>query len=116
LQVGVEKQDIRKLNYEDKIIDLSDKLTNFNKTASLMKQLDLVISSDTSVAHLAAALDLEVWVPLQKVPDWRWLNKGEKTPWYNSAKLFRQKTARVWDGVFQSIFAKLNKKFKIKIK
>jgi tetratricopeptide (TPR) repeat protein len=116
LQVGVEKQDIKKLNYEDKIIDLSDKLTNFNKTASLMKQLDLVISSDTSVAHLAAALDLEVWVPLQKVPDWRWLNKGEKTPWYNSAKLFRQKTARVWDGVFQSIFAKLNKKFKIKIK
>ncbi len=116
LQVGVEKEDIKKYGYEDDIIDLTDKLTDFNKTASLVKQLDLTISSDTSVAHLCAALDLEVWVPLQKIPDWRWLNKGEKTPWYNSAKLFRQKTARVWDGVFQSIFAKLSKQFKIKIK
>jgi len=116
LQVGVEKEDIKKYGFEDDIIDLTDKLTDFNKTASLVKQLDLTISSDTSVAHLVASLDLPVWVPLQKIPDWRWLNKGEKTPWYNSAKLFRQKTARVWDGVFQSIFAKLSKEFKIKIK
>ena len=116
LQVGIEKEDIIKAGYEKDIIDLTHKITDFSKTASLMKQLDLTISSDTSVAHLAAALDLPVWIPLQKYPDWRWTTKGETTPWYNSAKLFRQKSPRVWEGVFQSIFAKLSKQFKIKIK
>ncbi len=102
--------------YEDKIIDLTHKLNSFKKTASFIDQLDLVISSDTSVAHLSGALNKEVWIPLQKVPDWRWANKGEKSHWYPSAKLFRQKTNRVWDSVFQSIYAKLGVKFKIKIK
>ncbi|WP_072682768.1 tetratricopeptide repeat protein [Arcobacter sp. LA11] len=116
LQVGPENEDIKKLGFEDKIIDVTDKLTDFSKTASLMKELDLVISSDTSVAHLAGALDVPVWIPLQKVPDWRWGNRGETTPWYPSAKLFRQKTSRVWDSVFQSIYDKLFSNFKIKIK
>ncbi len=116
LQVGPENEDIKKYNYEDKIIDLTPKLTDFSKTASLLKELDLVISSDTSVAHLAGALNVPVWVPLQKIPDWRWQNKGIKTPWYPSAKLFRQKSARVWDGVFQSICDNIYQNFKIKIK
>ena len=55
-------------------------------------------------------------IPLQKIPDWRWENKGDKSYWYESATLFRQKSARSWDSVFQSIYAKLNKKFKVKIK
>ncbi|PLY07441.1 MAG: hypothetical protein C0625_04495 [Arcobacter sp.] len=116
LQVGPENEDIKKLGFEDKIVDLTDKLTDFSKTASLMKELDLVISSDTSVAHLAGALDVPVWIPLQKIPDWRWGNKGENSPWYPSAKLFRQKTARVWESVFQSIYDKIFSNFKIKIK
>ena len=116
LQVGPENEDIKNLGFEDKIIDVTDKLTDFSKTATLMKELDLVISSDTSVAHLAGALDVPVWIPLQKVPDWRWGNKGEVSPWYPSAKLFRQKTSRVWDSVFQSIYDKLFTNFKIKIK
>ena len=115
LQVGPEKEDIKKLGLEDKIIDLTDKLTDFSKTATLIEQLVLVISSDTSVAHLAGALNAPVWVPLQKIPDWRWQNKGESIAWYPSAKLFRQKSARVWDSVFKSIYGKLNSKFKIKI-
>lgn len=115
LQVGPENEDIKKYNYEEKIIDLTHKLSDFSKTASLMKELDLIISSDTSVAHLAGALNLPVWIPLQKVPDWRWQNKGETIAWYPSAKLFRQKTARVWDSVFKSIYGKLYSKFKIKI-
>ena len=115
LQVGDGKEDIEKYGYEKDIIDLTPKLTNFAKTASLIDKLDLVISSDTSVAHLAGALNKPVWIPLQKIPDWRWSNKGETTKWYPSAKLFRQKTQRVWDGVFQSIIAKLSKQFKIKI-
>jgi tetratricopeptide (TPR) repeat protein len=115
LQVGDGSEDIKKLGFEDKIIDLTDKLTDFSKTAYLIDNLDLVISSDTSVAHLTGALNRPVWIPLQKVPDWRWTNKGETTKWYPSAKLFRQKTARVWEGVFQSLNAKLSKQFKIKI-
>lgn len=115
LQVGEGSEDIKKLGYEDKIIDLTHKLTNFSKTASLINELDLVISSDTAVAHLAGALNKQVWIPLQKIPDWRWTNKGETTKWYPSAKLFRQKTAKVWESVFQSINAKLSKQYKIKI-
>lgn len=115
LQVGDGSEDIKKLGFENKVIDLTSKLTDFSKTASLINELDLVISSDTAVAHLAGALNKEVWIPLQKIPDWRWTNKGETTKWYPSAKLFRQKTARVWDGVFQSLNAKLSKQFKIKI-
>jgi len=116
LQVGVENEDIKKANLQDKVIDLTSKLTDFNKTAYLMSQLDFVISSDTSVAHLAGAINKEVIVPLQKVPDWRWENKGEKSYWYSSAKLFRQKTARVWNSVFQSIYAKMNKQYKVRLK
>ena len=115
LQVGEGNEDIKKLGYEDKIIDLTHKLTNFSKTASLINELDLVISSDTAVAHLSGALNKPVWIPLQKIPDWRWTNKGETTKWYPSAKLFRQKTAKVWESVFQSINAKLSKQYKIKI-
>jgi len=115
LQVGPENEDIKKLELEDKIVDLTSKLTDFSKTAALMENLDLVISSDTSVAHLAGAIDVPVWVPLQKIPDWRWGTKGDTTPWYASAKLFRQKSARVWDSVFQSIYDKLYSNFKIKI-
>uniref|UniRef100_UPI004047EA91 tetratricopeptide repeat protein n=1 Tax=Aliarcobacter sp. TaxID=2321116 RepID=UPI004047EA91 len=115
LQVGDGSEDIKKLGYENDIIDLTDKLTNFSKTASLISKLDLVISSDTAVAHLTGSLNKPIWIPLQKIPDWRWTNKGETTKWYPSAKLFRQKTARVWESVFQSINAKLSKQYKIKI-
>ena len=116
LQVGPESKDIIDAGYQDDIIDLTSSLKSFEHTAYLINQLDLVISSDTSVAHLAGALNKEVWVPLQKMPDWRWLKKGEKSIWYKSAKLFRQKTVRQWDSVFQSIFAKMSKQFKIRIK
>ncbi len=116
LQVGDGSEDIKRLGFQNKIIDLTDKLTDFSKTASFMNELDLVISSDTSVAHLAGALNKPVWIPLQKVPDWRWQNKGEISAWYPSAKLFRQKTARSWDSVFQSIYAKIFSNYRIKIK
>lgn len=115
LQVGDGSEDIKKYGYEKDIIDLTSKLTSFAKTASLIDKLDLVISSDTSVAHLAGALNKPVWIPLQKIPDWRWTNKNETTKWYPSAKLFRQKTQRNWDSVFQSLLAKFSKQYKIKI-
>ncbi|XPV69998.1 MAG: tetratricopeptide repeat protein [Halarcobacter sp.] len=115
LQLGPDKEAIKKLGLEDKVIDITDKLTDFSKTADLVQELDLVVSSDTSVVHLCGAMNIPVWVMVPKIPDWRWGNKGETSPWYKSAKLFRQKSARVWDSVFQSIYDKLFSNFKIKI-
>jgi FkbM family methyltransferase len=70
-------------------------------TAAIMKNLDLVITADTSIAHLAGALGVPVWVPLVLVPDWRWGLEGERTPWYASMRLFRQTKLRDWAGVFE---------------
>ncbi len=116
LQVGPENKELEKTGLNDKVIDWTEKLTDFNKTAYLIKQLDFVISSDTSVAHLCGAMNKEVWIPLQKIPDWRWETAGDKSYWYPSAKLFRQKTARVWDSVFQAMYDKINKQYKVRIK
>jgi tetratricopeptide (TPR) repeat protein len=116
LQVGPEKDDIKTAGFENNIIDLTDNLTDFSQTAALIDQLDLIISSDTSVAHLAGAMNKKVWIPLQKMPDWRWLKKGDDSIWYDNTKLFRQKTARVWDSVFQSLISKISKEYRIKIK
>jgi len=115
LQVGEKVKDIKENGLQDDIVDMSEKLDSFAKTASLIEQLDLVISSDTSVAHLAGAMGKEVWVPLQKMPDWRWESKGKSSYWYPNANLFRQKSFRKWDSVFQSIYDKLNRKYKLKI-
>lgn len=115
LQVGDGKEDIAKNNFENKIIDLSDFLTDFEQTAVLVKQLDLVITSDTSVAHLCGALGVKTWTLLQKYPDWRWGNKGETSYMYGSMKLIRQKTNRNWDSVFQSVYDRIQREFKLKL-
>ena len=75
----------------------------FMDTAAVMMNLDLVITSDTSVAHLAGALGVSVWVALPYVPDWRWLLEREDSPWYPTMRLFRQKKAGDWEGVFERI-------------
>ena len=62
----------------------------FLDAAAVMMTLDLVISSDTAMAHLAGALARPVWIPLKQVPDWRWMARREDTPWYPTARLFRQ--------------------------
>ncbi len=72
----------------------------FIDTAAVMQCLDLVITSDTSVAHLAGALGRPVWVGLQHVPDWRWLLEGEDCLWYPTMRLFRQTRRGDWGGVF----------------
>ncbi|MDQ2101916.1 tetratricopeptide repeat protein [Azospirillum isscasi] len=72
----------------------------FLDTAAVMMNLDLVITSDTSVAHLAGALGRPVWVPLKTAADWRWLRDREDSPWYPTLRLFRQTTAGEWGSVF----------------
>ena len=116
LQVGHGSEQIEENGYEKDIIDTTDKFTDFSKTASFMKELDLVISSDTSVAHLAGAIGVKTYTPLQKYPDWRWLNKGDDSYLYPSMKLFRQKQNGNWKTVFQSLLATMDKEYKLKLK
>jgi len=72
------------------IVDLSPMMTDFNVTANLVSQMDLIISVDTAVAHLAGAMGKPTFLILPKVPDWRWGTEGDKTPWYPTMRLFRE--------------------------
>ena len=75
----------------------------FLDTAAVMMSCDLVITSDTAVAHLAGALGVTTWVALKYVPDWRWFMDRLDSPWYPSMRLFRQDAVGDWDGVFHHI-------------
>jgi Flp pilus assembly protein TadD len=74
---------------------------DFTETAAIMSHLDLVITPDTAVAHLAGGLGVPVWVALSSVGDWRWLDGRDDSPWYPTMRLFRQTTLGDWDGVFR---------------
>ena len=75
----------------------------FVDTAAVMQALDLVITSDTSIVHLAGALARPAWLALKYVPDWRWFQDRADSPWYPTMRLFRQTTPGDWDGVFREI-------------
>ena len=77
------------------------------ETAALVSELDLVITSDTSVAHLAGALGAPVWVTLHSVPDWRWLLDRSDNPWYPSMRLLRQSVPGDWAGLFERVAVEL---------
>jgi len=83
------------------IVDLQDELTDFAETAAAISALDLVISVDTSVAHLAAALGKPLWLMLPHPAEWRWLEHRDDTPWYPTARLFRQARMDDWNEVVQ---------------
>jgi tetratricopeptide (TPR) repeat protein len=79
----------------------------FLDTAAVMQNLDLVVTSDTAIAHLAGALGRPVWVALQHIPDWRWLMQRPDSPWYPTMRLFRQPARGDWASVFDAIAAAL---------
>jgi len=89
------------------VLDLGNGLDEasgpFMDTAAVVMNLDLVISSDTAVPHLAGALGVPVWVALPLVPDWRWLLEREDNPWYPTMRLFRQTRYGEWDDVFERL-------------
>jgi tetratricopeptide (TPR) repeat protein len=89
------------------VLHLGDRLIDFADTAAIMTQLDLVISSDTAVVHLAGALGRPVWVLLEQMPEWRWMLEREDSPWYPTARLFRQTTAGDWQAVVASVAGEL---------
>jgi tetratricopeptide (TPR) repeat protein len=98
LQVGERSADLRAAA-DLGVADLSERLTDFGETAGAIEALDLVITVDTAVAHLAGALGKPVWLLLPSVPDWRWLLVREDSPWYPDMRLFRQVRRGDWAEV-----------------
>jgi tetratricopeptide (TPR) repeat protein len=108
LQHEVRAEDAAVLRGRSDLVDLGGELRDFADTAAVIENLDLVISVDTSVAHLAGALGKPVWVLLPFVPDWRWLLDCDDSPWYPTARLFRQDETRRWDRVIARVRAALS--------
>lgn len=111
LQKGFGIEQLAELPQAERIVNLGARLDEtsgaFMDTAAVVKELDLVITSDTALAHLAGAVGANVWVVLSTTPDWRWRLTGETTPWYPTMRLFRQTSMGDWAGAFQLIYAEL---------
>ena len=103
LQNEVRAKDAEVLSANKQIAHFGPELRDFSDTAALVSLLDLVISVDTSVAHLAGALGKPVWILLPFAPDWRWLVAREDSPWYPTARLFRQPRMDDWDSVIDRV-------------
>lgn len=99
LQMGPQAGQVKQVGDHVHIVDLQDEQQDLADTAAIVANLGLVISVDTSVAHLAGAMGKPVWVLLQKTPDWRWQLEREDNPWYPTARLFRQSTLGNWQDV-----------------
>jgi hypothetical protein len=113
LQKGFGIEQLQDLGEQSPIVDLATDADQavgaFMDTAAIMANLDLVVTSDTAIAHLAGALGVPVWLALSKIPDWRWMLSGEESPWYPSMRLFRQATAGDWKTVFERMANELSR-------
>jgi len=111
LQKGPGAEQLRAMAGQFPVVDLGNRLDEtsgaFMDSAALMKNLDLVICSDTAIPHLAGALADPVWVALPLVPDWRWLLQREDCPWYPTMRLFRQTRCDRWEDVFERLAEEL---------
>jgi ADP-heptose:LPS heptosyltransferase len=106
LQLGPRAADVRDAP-PGRVEDLAPELDDFAETAAAITQVDLVLTADTAVAHLAGALGVPTWVMLPASPDWRWLRAGERSPWYPSLRLFRQASDRSWAPVVDAVAGEL---------
>ena len=107
LQPQVRDSDRATLAQWQDLLPYGFELRDFADTAALVDALDLVVSVDTSVAHVAGALGRPVWVLLPFVPDWRWMLEREDSPWYASARLWRQTRERDWGELVPRVGAAL---------
>ena len=107
LQKPMPARDVEHISKFGHMTDLSDQLTDFGETAAVIENLDLIITVDTSMGHLAGALGKPVWIMIPKAADWRWMLDRADTPWYPSARLFRQDKPGAWDPVLESLRAAL---------
>jgi tetratricopeptide (TPR) repeat protein len=114
LQKGPAREQIKDVARHFSVVDLGARLDEtagaFMDTAAVMKSLDLVVTSDTSIAHLAGALGVPVWVALSVGPDWRWLRDRADCPWYPTMRLFRQPRLHDWETVFENMAAELRQR------
>ena len=114
LQKSEGQEQIKKYNLQDKITDYygpSTDINPFEDTIEIIKNLDLVITVDTSIAHIASTLGKETWVLLPFIPDFRWGLKKQETEWYKSMRLFRQKELNIWENAILEIKKSLIEKF-----
>ena len=101
LQVGRDGEAAQ--NFGEEVTDLAPFLGDFADTAAAMVELDLIVSADTSVVHLAGALGKPMWTLLPFIPDWRWLLERDDSPWYPTMRLFRQQTRGDWQAVMDGV-------------
>jgi len=114
LQKGEKSKQLKELPAAIEITDLSPYLEDYGDTAAAIAELDLVISVDTSVAHLTGALGKPIWTILGYNADWRWLLDREDSPWYPTMRLFRQTSSGDWPGVFARVISELENYFALK--
>jgi tetratricopeptide (TPR) repeat protein len=107
LQKEVRDADYETLVSHPDILHFGERLNDFADTAALCELMDVVVSVDTSVAHLAGAMDKPVWILLPFIPDWHWLLDREESVWYSSARLFRQDRNGGWAGVLDKVRTEL---------
>jgi Glycosyltransferase family 9 (heptosyltransferase) len=104
---------LRDSGWRDRVIDFTDDLHDFSDTAALIENLDLVVSVDTSVLHVAGALAKPVWLLNRHNTCWRWLREREDSPWYPTVRQFRQDRKRDWTPVVMRVAAALKETFAI---
>ena len=114
LQKGFGSEQIETCSFKDRFVSCQDQINetwDFLETAAIIANCDLVITSDTSVAHLAGGMGKTTWLLLHKVPDWRWGLEGDTTFWYPSMRLFRQKERGNWNEVMERVAVAIQEYF-----
>jgi hypothetical protein len=108
LQVGGAEAALGGSFWRAPVVNLGPEIAGFADTMAILAELDLVVTVDTSVAHLAGAMGRACWLMLPRPADWRWGLNGTETPWYPSLRLFRQQRAGDWNGVARAVAAALS--------
>lgn len=109
LQKGAGEDELAAFSNHRNLIPLGAEIKDYDDTAAILKQLDVLISVDTSVVHLAGALGVKSWLMVPYVPDWRWMLNREDSPWYPSLRLFRQPQRKAWAPVIARLNEELQK-------
>ena len=114
LQKGFGSEQMESCSFKEHFVSCQEQINDtwdFLETAAIIANCDLVITSDTSVAHLAGGMGKATWLLLHKIPDWRWGLEGETTFWYPSMRLFRQRERGNWNEVLERVAEALQEKF-----
>lgn len=107
LQLTTRPSDLPALQQRPSIRNVGEKFRNFDDTAAVIAQLDLIITADTAVAHVAGALGKPVWLVIGYIPEWRWLLDREDSPWYPTMRIFRSHAPGPWEDVIACVHAAL---------